>query len=210
MLMAKAKWFAAALGDDNFADNTGWLQRFKNHHKIVGKTISGESGAVISQDIQQWISKEWPEICAKFSPAAIFNADETGLFWQTLPSKTLDVRGSTCHGGKMSKVRVNVDLLEAIQMMTGTWRDVKQDTVASCFRKAVVSLADENIVAAVAGTQADSSSGDEDRPDEGAATRSYSAAEVGAAFSLIHRCCGDMEGTGLSHLNSLDKIEVKF
>lgn len=396
MLMAKAKWFAAALGDDNFADNTGWLQRFKNRHKIVGKTISGESGAVISQDIQQWISKEWPEICAKFSPAQIFNADETGLFWQMLPSKTLDVRGSTCHGGKMSKVRVSVllaanmdgsqklqpfvigkaraprcfknckqlpvryafnkkawmtrqlftewlqawdaelgksgrhacllvdncsahhttcelenialkflpanttaklqpldqgiiksfkvgyrrrlidrllvnlrmgtelkvDLLGAIQMMTGAWRDVKQDTVANCFRKAglvtaklpetcedgdgdnermddafrelsslfpaavpaevsaddfvnvdsnvqaVASLADEDIVAAVAGTQADSSSGDEDRPDEGAATRSYSTAEVAAAFSLIRRCCGDMEGTGLSHLNSLDKIEV--
>ncbi|XP_065300179.1 uncharacterized protein [Dermacentor albipictus] len=79
---------------------------------------------------------------------------------------------------------------------------------SNCFFCAVVSLADEDIVAAVGGTQADSSSGNEDRPDEGAATRSYSAAEVVAAFSLIRRCCGDMEGTGLLHLNSLDKIEA--
>ncbi|KAH7984446.1 hypothetical protein HPB52_020892 [Rhipicephalus sanguineus] len=36
----------------------------------------------------------------------------------------------------------------------------------------------------------------------------YSAAEVAAVFSLIRRCCGDMEGTGLSHLDSLDKVEA--
>ncbi|KAL1466453.1 hypothetical protein MTO96_026714 [Rhipicephalus appendiculatus] len=80
-----------------------------------------------------------------------------------------------------------------------------------CNVQAVASLADEDIVAAVAGTQdaqPDSSSGDEDRPDEAAATRAYSAAEVAAAFALIRRCCGDMEGTGLSHLDSLDKIEA--
>ncbi|KAH7976909.1 hypothetical protein HPB52_021486 [Rhipicephalus sanguineus] len=109
---------------------------------------------------------------------------------------------------------LKVDLLGAIQMVTGAWRDVKTDTVANCFRKAgfvtaeladtsedgddkriddafhelssffpaavppevsagdfeeadcnvqaVASVADEDIVAAVAGTQdaeADSSSG---------------------------------------------------
>ncbi|KAH7939010.1 hypothetical protein HPB52_004455 [Rhipicephalus sanguineus] len=67
---------------------------------------------------------------------------------------------------------------------------------ADCNVQAVASLADEDIVAAVAGTQdaqADSSSGDEDRLDEAAATRAYSAAEVAAAFGLIRHFCGDME-----------------
>ncbi|KAH7938896.1 hypothetical protein HPB52_002184 [Rhipicephalus sanguineus] len=59
-----------------------------------------------------------------------------------------------------------------------------------------------------ADAQADSSSGDKDRPDEAAATSAYSAAEVAAAFGLIRRCCGDMEKTGMSHLDSLDKIEA--
>ncbi|KAH7940354.1 hypothetical protein HPB52_023541 [Rhipicephalus sanguineus] len=80
-----------------------------------------------------------------------------------------------------------------------------------CNVQAVASLADEDIVAAVAATQdaqADSSSVDEDRPVEVAAARAYSAAEVAAAFGLIRRCCGDMEGTGLSHLDSLAKIEA--
>ncbi|KAH7983962.1 hypothetical protein HPB52_015850 [Rhipicephalus sanguineus] len=78
---------------------------------------------------------------------------------------------------------------------------------------AVASLADEDIVAAVAGTQdaqADSLSDEEDRLDEAAATRAYSAAGMAAAFGLIRRCCGDMEGTGLSHLESLDKIEASI
>ncbi|KAH7955606.1 hypothetical protein HPB52_001708 [Rhipicephalus sanguineus] len=44
--------------------------------------------------------------------------------------------------------------------------------------------------------------------DEAAATRMYSTAEVAAAFGLIRRCCGDMEGTVLSLLDSLDKIEA--
>ncbi|KAH7963517.1 hypothetical protein HPB52_021284 [Rhipicephalus sanguineus] len=84
---------------------------------------------------------------------------------------------------------------------------------ADCNVQAVASLADEDTVAAVAGTQdaqADSSSGDEDRPDEEVATRTYSATEVAAAFGLIRRFCGDMEGTGLSHLDSLDKIEASI
>ncbi|KAH7981680.1 hypothetical protein HPB52_000705 [Rhipicephalus sanguineus] len=82
---------------------------------------------------------------------------------------------------------------------------------ADCNVQAVASLADKDIVAAFAGTQdaqANSSSGDEGRPDKAAATRAYSAAEVAAAFGLICRCCGDMEGTELSHLDSLDKIEA--
>ncbi|KAH9360190.1 hypothetical protein HPB48_001658 [Haemaphysalis longicornis] len=57
-----------------------------------------------------------------------------------------------------------------------------------CNVQAVASLADEDIVAAVAGTQdaqAASSSGDEDRPKEAAATRAYSAAE--AMFEMASR-----------------------
>ncbi|KAH7944546.1 hypothetical protein HPB52_021363 [Rhipicephalus sanguineus] len=67
---------------------------------------------------------------------------------------------------------------------------------ADCNVQAVASLADEDIVAAVAETQdaqADSSSGDEDRLNEAVAKRAYSAAEVTAAFGLICRFCGDME-----------------
>ncbi|KAH9374653.1 hypothetical protein HPB48_017225 [Haemaphysalis longicornis] len=60
--------------------------------------------------------------------------------------------------------------------------------------QAVSSLGDEDIVAAVAGTQADSSRG-EDRPDEEAATRSYSAGTVWTTtrthYPALHDCLKD-------------------
>ncbi|XP_003737359.1 tigger transposable element-derived protein 6-like, partial [Galendromus occidentalis] len=36
----------------------------------------------------------------------VYNADETGLFFQLLPERSLTVRGETCAGGKKSKVRL--------------------------------------------------------------------------------------------------------
>jgi hypothetical protein len=38
----------------------------------------------------------------------IYNADETGLFLQALPTKSLTVKGEKCTGGKMSKQRLTV------------------------------------------------------------------------------------------------------
>ncbi|XP_037568125.1 tigger transposable element-derived protein 6-like [Dermacentor silvarum] len=38
----------------------------------------------------------------------LFNADETALFYQMLPQKTLALKGDRCQGGKQSKVRVTV------------------------------------------------------------------------------------------------------
>ncbi|XP_064462024.1 tigger transposable element-derived protein 6-like [Ornithodoros turicata] len=108
MLMEKAKCFAMMFEEQNFCGGSGWLQRFKNRYGIVGKAVSGESECANNGDIEKWLAEEWPEICAAFSPADVFNADETALFWQMLPNKTLDLRGSTCHGGKMSKVRVSI------------------------------------------------------------------------------------------------------
>ncbi|KAH9374436.1 hypothetical protein HPB48_023132 [Haemaphysalis longicornis] len=104
---------------------------------------------------------------------------------------------------------LKVDQLGAIHMMTGAWNSVKQSGMDDTFRElsslfpaavpaglsagdfvnadsnvwAVASVGDEDIVAAVAGTQADSSSVG-DRPDEDAATRSYSAASWRTPLSL--------------------------
>ncbi|KAH7984122.1 hypothetical protein HPB52_017226 [Rhipicephalus sanguineus] len=68
-------------------------------------------------------------------------------------------------------------------------KDLIVNVLDHLLQRVVVSLADEDIVAAIAGTQdaqADSSSFDEDCLDEAVATRSYCAAEVAVV-------CGDME-----------------
>ncbi|KAH8009483.1 hypothetical protein HPB51_018003 [Rhipicephalus microplus] len=61
---------------------------------------------------------------------------------------------------------------------------------ADCNVQVVASLADEDIVAAIAGTQdahADSPCDQKDRPDEALATCAYSAAEVAPVFGVIRR-----------------------
>lgn len=85
------------------------LDKFKKHHEIVEKVISGESGCVSEADCSQWkatISKSIVE--ETISPDNIFNMDETGLFFKCLPNKTLTFKNDKCFGGKHSKERVTV------------------------------------------------------------------------------------------------------
>ncbi|XP_064455097.1 tigger transposable element-derived protein 6-like [Ornithodoros turicata] len=107
-LQQKAKEFASILGCDDFKGSSGWLQRFKNRHDVVGKTLSGESRSVDQGDASEWISTHASDLLARFDVKDIYNADETGLFYQMLPNKTLDVKGDRCHGGKQSKQRLTV------------------------------------------------------------------------------------------------------
>jgi hypothetical protein len=55
-----------------------------------------------------WKSKELPKIIGKYQPKDIFNVDETGLFYNLRPSKTVTYKGDSCHGGTHSKQRVTV------------------------------------------------------------------------------------------------------
>nr|XP_054928928.1 tigger transposable element-derived protein 6-like [Dermacentor andersoni] len=89
MLQQKAKNFVFILGAKNFTASSRWLQCFKARFNIVGKTVAGESEDANEDEIKKWLEQEWPQILAKHEPNQIFNADETGLFWQVLPLQTL-------------------------------------------------------------------------------------------------------------------------
>ena len=45
-----------------------------------------------------------------YEPRDIYNMDETGLFYRTLPDRTLSIKGDECKGGKKSKDRITVSL----------------------------------------------------------------------------------------------------
>jgi hypothetical protein len=45
-------------------------------------------------------------------PKNIYNAAETGLFFQALPTKSLPIKGEKCTGGKISNKKVTVLLCE--------------------------------------------------------------------------------------------------
>lgn len=109
MLQRQGKKFAHLLKipDSSFSGSNGWLGKFKQKHDIVFRQISGEG-----KDVDEEICQEWKEtlrsIIDGHQPRDVFNADETALFYQCLPNKTMCFKGETCQGGKHSKQRVTL------------------------------------------------------------------------------------------------------
>ncbi|KAK8772455.1 hypothetical protein V5799_024302 [Amblyomma americanum] len=108
LLQQKARSFACLLGDNEFKASPGWLSRFKERHGIVGKVLSGEASSVSMAVVGYWQSENVPDILGKYAPSDVYNADESGLFYQMLPKKTLALKGQACHGGKHSKQRLTL------------------------------------------------------------------------------------------------------
>lgn len=108
ILQQKAKDFACILGHDDFKASNGWLQGFKSRHGVVGRVISGESASADSDASASWVVEKLPDILKRYEAADLYNADETALFYQMLPNRTLALKGDDCRGGKQSKLRVTV------------------------------------------------------------------------------------------------------
>lgn len=108
VLQQKALDYACMLGIDDFKASTGWLTRFKARHGIIAKVLCGESAASDTNSAATWASSALPEILKKYASSDIYNADETGLFYELLPTKTLDMKGQLCSGGKHSKKRATL------------------------------------------------------------------------------------------------------
>ena len=75
-------------------------------HGITFKEVSGESGKVTKEMAAPWDETTLPTILARYQLKDIFNADEFGLFYEALSSKSLHFRGRRCSSGKHSKVRL--------------------------------------------------------------------------------------------------------
>lgn len=107
ILKEKATQISLRLGVENFSASNGWAARFKERHGLIFKKVCGESAGVNEETTSDWLSK-LPKIIDGYEPKDIYNCDETGLFYNCLPDRTLAVKGEACHGGKMSKERLTV------------------------------------------------------------------------------------------------------
>ncbi|XP_049269028.1 tigger transposable element-derived protein 6-like [Rhipicephalus sanguineus] len=108
ILQQKAKDFASILGHDDFEASNGWLQGFKSWHGVVGRVISGESTSANSDASASWMDEKLPGILDRYEAADLYNANETALFYQMLPNRTLELKGHDCRGRKQSKLRITV------------------------------------------------------------------------------------------------------
>ena len=115
LLQEKAMALAKARDNDTpFAASNGWLEAWKKRNNIKGAVLSGKAADVREEDVTSW-KERLGDLCKGYDPKDIFNADETGLFFRTLPNRSLVVRKDSCKGGKQSKQRITV-LLAASAM----------------------------------------------------------------------------------------------
>ena len=56
--------------------------------------------------IASWEQNHLPTILSRYELRDIYNADEFGLFYQQLPTKSFHLKGERCVGGKFSKARL--------------------------------------------------------------------------------------------------------
>ncbi|XP_069179527.1 tigger transposable element-derived protein 7-like [Procambarus clarkii] len=104
-----ASRFAESLGIKNFEASEGWVARFKGRHNIVKRKIVGEKLSADESSVEPFKRKLREYIVANnIYSYQIYNADETGLYWRSLPEKTLAMRSEGCvPGRKVCKDRLS-------------------------------------------------------------------------------------------------------
>ena len=107
MIQEKALMFAGEMGHLGFTASNGWLNRWQKRHNVRLATLSGEAADVSEETVEDW-RKRLKSICEGYSRANIFNADETGLFYRALPTRSMVAKGDEARGGKKSKERISV------------------------------------------------------------------------------------------------------
>nr|XP_022909165.1 tigger transposable element-derived protein 1-like [Onthophagus taurus] len=93
-----------------FVASKGWFDKFKNWHSLHSLKLMGESASADHE-----AAKLYPDRLMRiiedgcYLPQQVFNADETGLFWKKMPSRTfISKNEKTAPGFKMAKDRLTL------------------------------------------------------------------------------------------------------
>ncbi len=76
--------------DKKFKATTGWLTKFLSRHGIRSISLQGESLSADASSVSKF-SKDLLEYMEHegYTLNQVFNADETGLWWKLMPSRSL-------------------------------------------------------------------------------------------------------------------------
>ena len=101
--------FAEKMNMPNFKASDGWLYRFRKRIALRDTKISGEAASAPTEEIEpfrQRLNKIIDE--EGLVLAQVYNFDETGLFWKSLPINTQEhLRKKNVHGLKQDKARIS-------------------------------------------------------------------------------------------------------
>lgn len=110
IIAEKALFFNQKLnGDPAFKASSGWLEKFKNRHGIRQLNIEGEKLSAASMETVNAYKENFKKMIEQngFTRDQVYNADETGLIYKALPTKTLAALSEKyAPGYKMQKQRV--------------------------------------------------------------------------------------------------------
>ena len=109
LIQEKALEYAQSLDLSDFKASNGWLESLRSKFSVGFFKVCGESASV-DQAVVDDFRANLSTIIGEYCPENVFNADETGLFFRTLPDKTLAQKGEVCKGGKLAKERITVML----------------------------------------------------------------------------------------------------
>ncbi len=108
ILQERARPIAAEFGGNVvFKASNGWFEKFKSRHNISYRAICEESASVNPVTTNEWKNRLL-SIIDGYDRSNIFNADETSLFFKTLPEKSFVLNKEECKGGKRSKERFTI------------------------------------------------------------------------------------------------------
>ena len=77
-----------------FTASNRWLESFCSRHQINFSNLHGESAGEDPQVCDQW-KEQLPRLSAGYKMEDIWNVDETGIFFRSVPTKSFIREGET-------------------------------------------------------------------------------------------------------------------
>lgn len=110
---------------------------WKKRENIQFKNVHGEKSSANTESANDWLQNILPAYLEEYPADAIYNADESALFFKTLPSGTLANKSEKISGKKLAKDRIT---LLFVTNSTGTDKliySIGKSKTPRCFKKSI-------------------------------------------------------------------------